>query len=157
MSTLLDRAATLPLYRAHWHGRTPRALEEAPFVSAWAWRRMVKRHAGALIRPAVLWALHPVPGDDPVWIPFAHDDVAAEARRALDVFRDAGLRPGDVVLSVAPGGPGVGNALPFLLAAGGAPLCFPGGPPGPPGPRPPRRSACRSCRSPSSPSPSDPT
>jgi len=117
MSTLLDRAATLPLYRAHWHGRTPRALEEAPFVSAWAWRRMVKRHAGALIRPAVLWALHPVPGDDPVWIPFAHDDVAAEARRALDVFRDAGLRPGDVVLSVAPEGPWVGNALPFLMAA----------------------------------------
>ncbi len=117
MTALLDRVAALPPYRAHWHGRAPRTLEEAPFMTAWAWRRMVIRHARALIRPAVLWALFPVPGDDPIWMPFAHDDVVAEARRALDVFRDAGLRPGDVVLSVAPEGPWVGNALPFLMAA----------------------------------------
>lgn len=115
--SLLARAAALPVYRALWDGRAPRAIEEAPFLTSWAWRRLIRRHpARALARPAALWALQPVPGDDPVWIPFARGDVIAEARRARVVFREAGITPGDVILSVAPEGPWVGNATPYLIS-----------------------------------------
>jgi len=118
MTTLLALAAALPLYRATWDGRAPRSLAEAPFVTPWNWRRLVDRRPGRSLRqPPALWALHPIPGDDPIWTPHAHEDIAAAARRARAVFREAGIRPGDVVLSIAPEGPWVANALPFLLAA----------------------------------------
>jgi hypothetical protein len=86
-------------------------------VTAWAWRRLFDRDPGrSLARPAVLWCLHAIPGDDPIWIPFGHDDIRREAARALAVFRDAGIRDGDVVLSVAPPGPWVANATPYLIS-----------------------------------------
>lgn len=33
--SLLTRAAALPVYRALWNGRAPRAIEEAPFLTSW--------------------------------------------------------------------------------------------------------------------------
>jgi hypothetical protein len=92
-------------------------MSEAPFLTAWGWRRLVHRDpGGALTRPAALWALQPVPGDDPIWIPFAREDIFDAARRARAVFAEAGIRAGDVVLSVAPEGPWVGNATPYLIS-----------------------------------------
>ncbi len=92
-------------------------MSGAPFLTAWEWRRRVRRDPGrALIEPPALWALQPVPGDDPIWIPFARQDILDAARRARTMFREAGIRDGDVVLSVAPEGPWVGNAVPALIA-----------------------------------------
>lgn len=91
---------------------------DAVYLTPWVWRRLVGRRPGrSLRRPAALWAMQPVPGEEPIWFPFAHEDIVTEARRARQVFREAGVRRGDVVLSVCPEGPWVGNALPFLLTA----------------------------------------
>jgi len=114
---LLARAAALPLYRALWNGRVPRVIEEAPLLSAWAWRRHVRRDPGrSLAQPAALWVRQPVAGDDPIWIPLAREDILAAARLAGTVFREAGIGPGNVVLAVAPEGPWVGNAIPYLIS-----------------------------------------
>lgn len=113
----LARATGLPLYRTAWSGRAPEALEEAPPLSAWAWRRFVRRDPGrSLAQPPALWALHPLPGDDPIWIPFAREDIIDAARRAGTLFSQAGIVSSDIVLSVAPEGPWLGNALPYLIS-----------------------------------------
>jgi len=118
VTTLLALAAALPLYRAIWDGRMPRSLAEAPYLTPWIWRRLVNRQPGRSLRRApALWALHPVPGDDPIWTPFAPEDIEAEARRARQVLGEAGLEPRDVVLAIVPEGPWAGNAITFLLAA----------------------------------------
>lgn len=79
--------------------------------SVWECRQLRPR-----VRPA-LWALFEIPGDDPLWMPFSARDVVLAARTAAAMFRLAGVRAGDIVLSVTPGGPWAGNLLPYLLTA----------------------------------------
>lgn len=118
MNAVFDRAGRLPLYRRLWGVRTPRALEEAPYLTAWWWRQIVHPDPGRApaVHPA-LWCLSAIPGDDPIWVPFGHDDILADAARAQITFRNAGIAAGDLVLSIAPSGPWVANATPYLIAA----------------------------------------
>lgn len=67
--------------------------------------------------PPILWALFEIPGDEPLWMPFSVRDVARAAASAAAMFAQAGIRSGDVILSIAPGGPWAGNLLPYLLSA----------------------------------------
>lgn len=89
-----------------------------PFQTAYQWRRTVHARPAAFLRqqPA-LWAMFEIPGDDPIWTPFASADVARAAASVQTLFRAAGVTRDDVILSVAPGGPWAGNALPYLLSA----------------------------------------
>lgn len=95
-----------------------------PLLTPWRWRRMLSTRPLRRIA-AALWCLCEIPGDDPVWMPFAPADIEEAARAADGVFRAAGVHAGDVVLAVAPGGPWLGNVLPYLLAA--ADSLLPGG------------------------------
>ncbi|MGH2349091.1 MAG: hypothetical protein ACRDFT_06445, partial [bacterium] len=76
----LPALARTALYRDVWGGRVPAAVDAAPPLGVWQWRRHV--HTGAhrsLIGPPAVWVLYPVPGDDPIWIPFGPADLEAGA------------------------------------------------------------------------------
>lgn len=79
--------------------------------SVWECRRLRPRATPAL------WALFEIPGDEPLWMPFSAGDVARAARVAHTMFALAGVRAGDVVLSITQSGPWAGNLLPYLLTA----------------------------------------
>lgn len=88
------------------------------FQTPYEWRRTVQSRPAAFLRaqPA-LWSLFEIPGDDPIWVPFGSADVEKAARGVQALFGSAGVTREDVILSVAPGGPWPGNALPYLLSA----------------------------------------
>ncbi len=112
------RLARLSLYRAAWGGRAPRALEDAPPLTVWQWRRHVHTDpARSLLGHPALWALFAIPDDDPIWVPFGPDDIAAGAAYARGMLASAGVLPGDPVLAVAPPAPWAGNTLPYLFSS----------------------------------------
>jgi len=112
------RLARTGLYGAVWSGRVPADVAGAPPLSVWQWRRHVheQAHRSLTTEPA-LWVLYPIPGDDPIWIPFGPRDLETGAAGAQRMLSDAGVSRGDVVLAVAPPAPWAGNTLPYLFSS----------------------------------------
>jgi hypothetical protein len=114
----LPALARTALYRDVWGGRVPAGVDDAPPVSVWQWRRHVHTDARRSLTGApAAWILYPIPGDDPVWIPFGPADLQIGAGRVGRTIAAAGVMPGDTVLAVAPSAPLAGNLLPYLLSS----------------------------------------
>lgn len=118
MNLDFGRLARTELYRSVWAGRAPGTIADAPVLPVWQWRRYVHERAPrSLLTEPALWVLYPVPGDDPMWVPFGPADLERGAATARSMLADAGVRTGDSVLAVAPPAPWAGNTLPYLFSA----------------------------------------